>query len=87
WFMEESRHFTEVEIRAFNSDGDLIDSMTYHKEDRGSYETDYTLTVNEPVSYFELGTIQGNGTYVVQNMTVSQTCHDEAVFTSIGVDG
>ncbi|MDW2122904.1 tandem-95 repeat protein [Vibrio sp. 2033] len=87
WFMEESRHFTEVEIRAFNSDGDLIDSMTYHKEDRGSYETDYTLTVNEPVSYFELGTIQGNGTYVVQNMTVSKTCHDEAVFTSIGVDG
>ncbi|EKO3809457.1 tandem-95 repeat protein [Vibrio harveyi] len=87
WFMEESRHFTEVEIRAFNSNGDLIDSMTYHKEDRGSYETDYTLTVNEPVSYFELGTIQGNGTYVVQNMTVSQTCHDEAVFTSIGVDG
>ncbi|MDW3639630.1 tandem-95 repeat protein [Vibrio sp. 1291-1] len=87
WFMEESRHFTEVEIRAFNSDGDLIDSMTYHKEDRGSYETDYTLTVNEPVSYFELGTIQGNGTYVVQNMTVSQTCHDEAVFTSIGVGG
>ncbi|MEZ9417797.1 Ig-like domain-containing protein, partial [Vibrio sp. 10N.286.49.E1] len=26
-------------------------------------------------------------TYVVQNMTVSQTFHDEAVFTSIGVDG
>ncbi|MEZ8516465.1 tandem-95 repeat protein [Vibrio cyclitrophicus] len=87
WFMEESRHFTEVEIKAFNEDGDLIDSMTYHKEDRGGYETDYTLTVSEPVSYFELGTVQGNGTYVVQNMTVSQTAHDEAVFTSIGVDG
>nr|WP_122032199.1 tandem-95 repeat protein [Aliivibrio sp. EL58] len=87
WFMEESRHFTEVEIRAFNDDGELIDSMTYHKEDRSNYETDYTLTVNEPVSYFELGTVQGNGTYVVQNMTVSQTCHDEAIFTSIGVDG
>ncbi|MEZ9145580.1 tandem-95 repeat protein, partial [Vibrio sp. 10N.286.52.C3] len=87
WFMEESRHFTEVEIKAFNEDGDLIDSMTYHKEDRGTFETDYTLTVDQPVSYFELGTVQGNGTYVVQNMTVSQTCHDEAVFTSIGVDG
>ncbi|MEZ9721015.1 tandem-95 repeat protein [Vibrio splendidus] len=87
WFMEESRHFTEVEIKAFNEDGDLIDSMTYHKEDRGGYETDYTLTVDQPVSYFELGTVQGNGTYVVQNMTVSQTFHDEAVFTSIGVDG
>ncbi|MEZ9252262.1 tandem-95 repeat protein [Vibrio cyclitrophicus] len=87
WFMEDSRHFTEVEIKAFNEDGDLIDSMTYHKEDRGGYETDYTLTVSEPVSYFELGTVQGNGTYVVQNMTVSQTCYDEAVFTSIGVDG
>ncbi|MEZ8341821.1 tandem-95 repeat protein [Vibrio cyclitrophicus] len=87
WFMEESRHFTEVEIKAFNEDGDLIDSMTYHKEDRGGYETDYTLTVSEPVSYFELGTVQGNGTYVVQNMTVSQTAHDEAVFTSIGIDG
>ncbi|MEZ8345884.1 tandem-95 repeat protein [Vibrio splendidus] len=87
WFMEESRHFTEVEIKAFNEDGDLIDSMTYHKEDRGTFETDYTLTVDQPVSYFELGTVQGNGTYVVQNMTVSQTFHDEAVFTSIGVDG
>ncbi|WP_261809205.1 tandem-95 repeat protein [Vibrio toranzoniae] len=87
WFMEESRHFTEVEIRAFNDDGELIDSMTYHKEDRSNYETDYTLTVSEPVSYFELGTVQGNGTYVVQNMTVSQTCPDSAVFTSIGVDG
>ncbi|MBD1571056.1 tandem-95 repeat protein [Aliivibrio sp. S10_S31] len=87
WFMEESRHFTEVEIRAFNDDGELIDSMTYHKEDRSDYETDYTLTVSEPVSYFELGTVQGNGTYVVQNMTVSQTCDDEAVFTSIGIDG
>ncbi|NAZ45098.1 tandem-95 repeat protein [Vibrio toranzoniae] len=87
WFMEESRHFTEVEIRAFNDDGELIDSMTYHKEDRSNYETDYTLTTSEPVSYFELGTVQGNGTYVVQNMTVSQTCPDEAVFTSIGVDG
>ncbi|MCW4444331.1 tandem-95 repeat protein [Vibrio splendidus] len=87
WFMEESRHFTEVEIKAFNEDGALIDSMTYHKEDRGTFETDYTLTVDQPVSYFELGTVQGNGTYVVQNMTVSQTCHDEAVFTSIGVDG
>ncbi|GAM59450.1 RTX toxin, putative [Vibrio ishigakensis] len=65
----------------------MIDSLTYHKEDRNSYETDYTLTVSEPVSYFELGTIQGNGTYVVQNMTVSQTCPDEAVFTSLGVDG
>ncbi|WP_435532831.1 tandem-95 repeat protein [Vibrio hippocampi] len=87
WFMEESRHFTEVEIKAFNDEGELIDSMTYHKEDRGSYETDYTLTVDQPVSYFELGTIQGNGTYVVQNMTVSQTVPDEAVFTSLGVDG
>ncbi|GAL30670.1 T1SS secreted agglutinin RTX [Vibrio variabilis] len=85
--MEDSKHFTEVEIKAFNENGDLIDSMTYHKEDRGSYETDYTLTVDQPVSYFELGTIQGNGTYVVQNMTVSQTVHDEAVFTSLGVDG
>ncbi|GAM76306.1 T1SS secreted agglutinin RTX [Vibrio ishigakensis] len=65
----------------------MIDSLTYHKEDRNSYETDYTLTVSEPVSYFELGTIQGNGTYVVQNMTVSQTCPDEAIFTSLGVDG
>ncbi|MDR9826275.1 tandem-95 repeat protein, partial [Vibrio sp. FNV 38] len=87
WFMEESRHFTEVEIKAFNADGELIDSMTYHKEESGTYETDYTLTVDESVSYFELGTVQGNGTYVVQNMTVSQTCPDEAVFTSLGVDG
>ncbi len=35
---KKSRHFTEVEIRAFNEDGDMIDSMTYHKEDRGTFE-------------------------------------------------
>ncbi|MGR5503092.1 tandem-95 repeat protein, partial [Vibrio sp. DNB22_10_4] len=87
WFMEESRHFTEVEIRAFDSDGNLIDSETYHKDDRNSYEHEYTLTTDEPVARFELGTIQGNGTYVVQNMSVSQTLPDDVVFTSIGIDG
>ncbi|GAL38278.1 T1SS secreted agglutinin RTX [Vibrio maritimus] len=87
WFMEESRHFTEVEIRAFDADGNLIDSETYHKDDRNSYEHEYTLTTDEPVARFELGTIQGNGTYVVQNMSVSQTLPDDVVFTSIGIDG
>ncbi|MCG9661591.1 tandem-95 repeat protein [Vibrio mediterranei] len=87
WFMEESRHFTEVEIRAFDTDGNLIDSETYHKDDRNSYEHEYTLTTDEPVARFELGTIQGNGTYVVQNMSVSQTLPDDVVFTSIGIDG
>ncbi|GAL23573.1 T1SS secreted agglutinin RTX [Vibrio maritimus] len=85
--MEESRHFTEVEIRAFDADGNLIDSETYHKDDRNSYEHEYTLTTDEPVARFELGTIQGNGTYVVQNMSVSQTLPDDVVFTSIGIDG
>ncbi|NLS14421.1 tandem-95 repeat protein [Vibrio sp. SM6] len=87
WFLPESRHFTEVEIRAFDDEGQLIDSLTYHKTDPDSYETDYTLTVDQPVAYFELGTVRGDGTYVVQNMTVSQTSPDSAVFTSIGVDG
>ncbi|WP_051333590.1 tandem-95 repeat protein [Aliagarivorans marinus] len=87
WFLEDSPRFTEVEIRAFNADGELIDSETYHKDDKNSYEHTYTLTTDEPVSHFELGTIQGSGTYVVQNMTVSQTQADEVVFTTIGVDG
>lgn len=39
------------------------------------------------MSYFELGSNIGNGDYVLQNITLSQTIHDEAVFTSIGVDG
>ncbi|UXA00089.1 tandem-95 repeat protein [Vibrio splendidus] len=83
-----SPYYTEVEVRAFNSDGDLIDSMIVEK-DQGyqGFEASATLTVNEPVSYFELGSNIGNGDYVLQNITLSQTIHDEAVFTSIGVDG
>ncbi len=44
-------------------------------------------TVRQQVLLWTRHGFKGNGTYVVQNMTVSQTCHDEAVFTSIGVDG
>ncbi|MDO6777591.1 tandem-95 repeat protein, partial [Shewanella sp. 3_MG-2023] len=87
WFVEGSKNFTEVEIRAFDADGNLIDSQTYHKDDNSSFEHTYTLTTDEPVARFELGTIEGNGTYVVQNMSVSQTLPDDVVFTSIAVDG
>ncbi|WP_284204124.1 tandem-95 repeat protein, partial [Psychromonas marina] len=87
WFVEGSKNFTEVEIRAFDADGNLIDSETYHKDDNSSFEHSYTLTTDEPVARFELGTVEGNGTYVVQNMSVSQTLPDDVVFTSIAVDG
>ncbi len=87
WFLETSPYFTEVEIKAFGADGQLIDSETYHKEDDGSFVHTYTLTANEPVTRFELGTVEGSGTYVVQNVSVCQTAPDAVVFTAIGVDG
>ncbi|WOT06741.1 tandem-95 repeat protein [Shewanella youngdeokensis] len=87
WFVEGSNHFTEIEIRAFDIDGNLIDSQTYSKPDNSSFEHSYTLTTDVPVARFELGTIEGNGSYVVQNMSVSQTQPDNVVFTSIAVDG
>ena len=64
----------------------LIDSQGGFRES-GEYQDTYAFTTDVPVHHFTLGTEGGNGTYVVQNMTVSRTMSDEIQMTTIQADG
>ncbi|MGO3453018.1 MAG: VCBS domain-containing protein [Marinomonadaceae bacterium] len=86
FFDENSSNATEVKITAYNADGEVISTTGGYRES-GAYEDTYSFITDEPVSYFELTTVGSNGTYVVQNMTVSQTVSDEVTLTTIQADG
>ncbi|OAN18060.1 hypothetical protein A3K86_03850 [Photobacterium jeanii] len=86
YFDETSRNATEVIIKAYDADGNLIDSQGGYRES-GEYQDTYAFTTDVPVHHFTLGTTGSNGTYVVQNMTVSRTMADEIQMTTIQPDG
>nr|WP_281222040.1 tandem-95 repeat protein [Photobacterium sanguinicancri] len=86
YFDETSRHATEVMIKAYDSDGNIIDAQGGYRES-GEYQDEYVFTTDVPVHHFTLGTTGSNGTYVVQNMTVSRTMSEEIQMTTIQPDG
>ena len=86
YFDQNSSNATEVLITAFNSDGVAIGTEGGYRTS-GSEEDTYSFTTNESVSYFELTTSGSNGSYVVQNMTLSRTLADEFTLTTIQADG
>ena len=86
FFDKENSHATEVKITAFNTDGEVISTTGGYRES-GEYEDTYSFITDETVSYFELTTVGSNGSYVVQNMTVSQTVSDEVTLTTLQEDG
>ncbi|MGF1727508.1 tandem-95 repeat protein, partial [Photobacterium nomapromontoriensis] len=86
YFDETSRHATEVMIKAYDADGNLIDAQGGYR-DSGEYQDEYVFTTDVPVHHFTLGTTGSNGTYVVQNMTVSRTMSEEIQMTTIQADG
>ncbi|MGF1870524.1 tandem-95 repeat protein [Photobacterium indicum] len=86
YFDETSSHATEVTIKAFDADGNLIDAQGGYR-DSGEYQDTYAFTTDVPVHHFTLGTTGSNGTYVVQNMTVSRTMSEEIQMTTIQSDG
>ncbi|MGF1687217.1 cadherin-like domain-containing protein [Photobacterium japonica] len=86
YFDETSRNATEVLITAYDEDGNLIDAQGGYRES-GEYQDSYVFTTDVPVHHFTLGTTGSNGTYVVQNMTVSRTMSDEIQMTTIQPDG
>ena len=55
--------------------------------DSGSEYDEYQFTTDVPVARFELGTEGGNGSYVVQSMTVSRTASEDIKLTTIQGDG
>ncbi|CAG23614.1 hypothetical protein PBPRB1754 [Photobacterium profundum SS9] len=86
YFDETSSHATEVTIKAYDADGNLIDAQGGYR-DSGEYQDTYAFTTDVPVHHFTLGTTGSNGTYVVQNMTVSRTMSEEIQMTTIQSDG
>ncbi|MDP5253310.1 Ig-like domain-containing protein [Vibrio sp. HB161653] len=85
YFDETSNQATEVLITAYFADGSS-ESMSGYRQS-GTYEDTYSFITDKAVEYFELTTQGGNGTYVVQNMTVSQTISDEVTLTTLQADG
>ena len=86
YFDAKSSHATEIQITAFDKDGNEIDSQGGYRES-GKYADDYSFTTNIPVDHFELTSSGSNGNYVVQNMTLSNTLIDDVTFTAIAEDG
>ncbi|PSU44640.1 hypothetical protein C9J12_26570 [Photobacterium frigidiphilum] len=86
YFDANSSHATEVIIHAYDVEGNLIDTQGGYR-DSGEYQDTYAFTTDVPVHHFTLGTTGSNGTYVVQNMTVSRTMSEEIQMTTIQSDG
>ncbi|NOI26746.1 tandem-95 repeat protein, partial [Vibrio mediterranei] len=86
YFDETSSHATQVNITAYDAEGNIISTQGGYRES-GEYEDTYSFTTDVPVHHFELGTTGGNGTYVVQNMVVSRTMAEEIQITTIQGDG
>ncbi|WP_299495340.1 tandem-95 repeat protein [uncultured Shewanella sp.] len=86
YFDKDSSHATEVMIRAYDTDGNIIDTQGDYRDSGTEYD-EYHFTTDRPVDHFILGTKGGDGTYVVQSMTVSRTAADEVKMTTIQGDG
>lgn len=85
FFDETSNNATQVSITAYFEDGTSETQSSYRQS--GSYADTYTFVTDSAVDYFELTTSGSNGTYVVQNMTLSRTVADEITFTRTQADG
>ncbi|WOD07034.1 tandem-95 repeat protein [Marinomonas sp. GJ51-6] len=87
YFDANSSNATEVSITAYFADGSS-EVMTGYRES-GEYEDTYSFitSTGSAVDYFVLTTTGGSGSYVVQNMTVSQTVSDEVTLTTLQADG
>ncbi len=86
WFDANSEEATEVMITAYDADGNVIDVQGDFRDSGMEYD-EYQFTTDVPVARFELGTEGGNGSYVVQSMTVSRTAAEDIKLTTIQGDG
>ena len=85
FFDESSSRATQVSITAYFEDGTSETQSSYRQS--GNYVDTYTFITGSTVDYFELTTSGSDGTYVVQNMTLSRTVSDDITFTRTQADG
>lgn len=93
-FDSDSSHATKIVIKAYDKDGNLIEVQSGYRDPNSEniYESSYTFSLNNStnsseIAYFVLGTEGGDGTYVVQDMTLSKTVYDDVEFTTTQPDG
>jgi len=84
-FDESSNNATQVSITAYFENGTSETQSSYRQS--GNYVDTYTFITHSTVDYFELTTSGSDGTYVVQNMTLSRTVSDDITFTRTQADG
>uniref|UniRef100_UPI001055D10A tandem-95 repeat protein n=1 Tax=Marinomonas flavescens TaxID=2529379 RepID=UPI001055D10A len=85
YFDKDSNHETAVSITAHFVDGSEQSISSFRIG--GEYESTYSFTTNNAVDYFKLTTTGHNGSYVVQNMTISQVVPDTVTLTTLQADG
>ncbi|AGH80833.1 hemagglutinin/hemolysin-like protein [Psychromonas sp. CNPT3] len=85
WFDESSDNATEVVITAYFADGSSEQQSGYRQS--GEHSDVYVFNSDKPIVSFELSTQGGNGSYVVQNMTLSSTLTDEIHISTGNADG
>ncbi|BHH85246.1 cadherin-like domain-containing protein [Desulforhopalus sp. 52FAK] len=91
WFKESSPGandaWTQVHIKAFDEDGNLIEEQFSSGDHDAANQATYDFITDSPVDHFELTTAGGMGNYVVQGMTVSKSINTDVEFTTISSDG
>ncbi|WP_299491984.1 Ig-like domain-containing protein [uncultured Shewanella sp.] len=79
WFDEGNDNETEVQITAFHQDGSTTTLGGFRESGLSNYA--YTFTADKPFDTFELTTVGGGGSYVVQSIILSQTLLVEVPIT------
>ncbi|UJF20371.1 tandem-95 repeat protein (plasmid) [Vibrio sp. SS-MA-C1-2] len=78
---------THIIINAYDNDGHLLATELSSSSHDSIYTHTYSLTLDEPVAYFEIGTDNSLGTYVVQSLSVSRVPTEDITVTTIQADG
>ena len=93
WFDEDNNNATKVTITAYDEDGDIISEQSGYR-DSGEFSDDYTFEVADTnISYFVLSSesgkdgSSGNGTYVVQSVSLIKSAQDYVSLTVENPDG
>ena len=72
WFDADSSHATKVVLTATDIDGNVLPQQGgYRTSD--DYSDTYTFESNSPIASITIGSSGGNGTFVVENLTLSST--------------
>ncbi|MGB6128166.1 MAG: type II secretion system protein [Psychrilyobacter sp.] len=92
WFDENSSNATKINITAYDENDEEISTQGGYRKS-GLFSDTYSFEITEPVAYFVLGSEAGNegslgnGTYVVQNVSLIKSVQESVNLTIKNPDG